>query len=161
MHREPRTVTHEVADCLPTVKNIPDSAQWEPCWVIATHLESFDVKIVCDGTVVNVPLRFVRPLKVSASKLWPGAKVQTLRRVMTQIRSNILEGTVMPGEYMKHAAQLVQLKYPTTTRKQIVNKWGRMVDQGRVRAVVSKNPEATVTASGGATAVTSLTTGRI
>ena len=53
---EPHQVTHEIVDCIPTVKSIPEGTHWEPCWVVDTNSECYDVEIVCDNTIVhNVP----------------------------------------------------------------------------------------------------------
>ena len=95
---ETRRITHEVANCLPTVKTIPDWTQWEPCWIVGDVSDCYDVQIVGDNDIVkNVPKRFVREIKVSTSKLWPLLKVFHLRKVMNQTRAQILEGTHLNG----------------------------------------------------------------
>ena len=56
---------------------------------------------------------------------------------MTQVRTDIGEGTVMPAAYMKHAVKLFKAQYPTMTHKQIATKWKYEVQHGRERAVVT------------------------
>ena len=139
MSREPRQVTHEIADCLSTVKSIPEGTHWEPCWVVGTNVECHDVEIVCDNVIVhNVPKRFVRQIKISTNRLWSDSKVRHLRQIMIRIKEEILQGNVMPGSYIQSAVELFQKSYPSMSRKQIDNKWNDMVDRGRERAVVSK-----------------------
>ena len=60
MNSNPLIATHEVANCQPTVVKIPSSAIWEPCLILKSNTDSFDVQIICDTEVVQtVPKRFV------------------------------------------------------------------------------------------------------
>jgi len=132
-------VTHEVADCAPTVKRIPKDVTWEPCSIVSSSVEAYDVRIISDGAIVRaIPKRFVRPHQPFSSQLWTNARIQHLRLSMQKVRMQILEGTVMPGEYLKHAICEIQSEYPQLSRSQIIRRWTRMIEQGRVRAVVSK-----------------------
>ena len=159
MAREPRPITHEIADCLPTVKSIPTATHWEPCWVIGTNSESYDVEIVCDNTICrNVPKRFVRQIKISKSKLWSDTKVCYLRQIMIQIKEEILQGKVMPGTYMQSAVKLFQKRFPSMKRNQIASKWNDMVERGFERAVVSTKNQVPKVSSEAVT--TTLTTSR-
>ena len=132
--------THEVADCSPTLESAPAvGCKWEPC-VILKEVDdgSYDLQIISDvATCANVPKRFVRPLKVSKSKLWTPSKVQFLRQVMAQVRADIVEGTVMPATYMKRAVVLFQKRYKSMSRAQISAKWNYEVDMGRERPIIS------------------------
>ena len=132
-------VTHEVADCVPTLKKAPASCRWEPCTVLKQNDDdTYDLRIRSDIAVCKgVPKRFVRPVKLSKSKLWCPAKVQELRQVMQKVRSDIQDGTVMPSTYMKHAASLFQAKYPGMSRKAIASKWNYEVVNGRETAILS------------------------
>ena len=105
--------THEVADCSPTVKRIPKDVTWEPCSIVSASAETYDVRIISDGVIVYaIPKRFVRPHQPFSSQLWTNARIQHLRIAMQKVRMQILEDTVMPGEYLKHAVCEMQSEYP-------------------------------------------------
>ena len=67
--RSRETATHEIADCTSDEIVAPASAKWEPCVIIRQTRDVYDVKIISDGAVcVDVPKRFVRPLRATGTR---------------------------------------------------------------------------------------------
>ena len=66
--RQNHEATHEIADCDPSLPEVPSTAQWEPCYVSNLRETIVDVRIAVDNTVhKDVPSRFVRLRTPAAS----------------------------------------------------------------------------------------------